>query len=90
MVSAASGEAGIEIVSTTSLDLVILDVRLPGMNGLETFKEIKKLDATLPTIIVTAFGTTDTAIEATKAGAFDYLLKPFDIPEMLKLITPGH
>ncbi len=87
VVSAASGEAGIEIVSTTSLDLVILDVRLPGMNGLETFQEIKKLDATLPTIIVTAFGTTDTAIEATKAGAFDYLLKPFDIPEMLNLIT---
>jgi len=87
VVSAASGEAGIEIVSTTSLDLVILDVRLPGMNGLDTFKEIKKIDATLPTIIVTAFGTTDTAIEATKAGAFDYLLKPFDIPEMLNLIT---
>ena len=43
VVSAASGEAGIEIVSTTSLDLVILDVRLPGMNGLETFKEIKRL-----------------------------------------------
>jgi len=87
VVSAASGEAGIDIVNTTPLDLVILDVRLPGMNGLETFKEIKKIDATLPVIIVTAFGTTDTAIEATKAGAFDYLLKPFDIPEMLTLIT---
>ena len=87
VVTAASGEAGIEIVKTTKLDLVILDVRLPGMNGLETFKEIKKIDATLPAIIVTAFGTTDTAIEATKAGAFDYLLKPFDIPEMLNLIT---
>ena len=87
VVSAASGEAGIELVKTTPLDLVILDVRLPGMNGLETFKEIKKIDATLPVIIVTAFGTTDTAIEATKAGAFDYLLKPFDIPEMLSLIT---
>ena len=86
VVSAASGEAGIEIVNTTPLDIVILDVRLPGMNGLETFKEIKKIDATLPVIIVTAFGTTDTAIEATKAGAFDYLLKPFDIPEMLNLI----
>ncbi|WP_321494101.1 sigma-54 dependent transcriptional regulator [uncultured Desulfobacter sp.] len=87
VVSAASGEAGIDIVKTTPLDLVILDVRLPGMNGLETFKEIKKIDGTLPAIIVTAFGTTETAIEATKAGAFDYLLKPFDIPEMLNLIT---
>jgi len=86
VVSAASGEAGIEIVETTPLDLVILDVRLPGINGIDAFKAIKKMDAKLPVIIVTAFGTTDTAIEAIKAGAFDYLLKPFDIPEMLAMI----
>jgi len=86
VVSAASGEAGIEIVETTPLDLVILDVRLPGINGIDAFKAIKKIDAKLPVIIVTAFGTTETAIEAIKAGAFDYLLKPFDIPEMLAMI----
>lgn len=84
--SAASGEAGIEIVKSGPLDLVILDVRLPGMNGIDTFKAIREIDAKLPVIIVTAFGTTDTAIEAIKAGAFDYLLKPFDIPEMLSMI----
>ncbi|WDP88563.1 MAG: sigma-54-dependent Fis family transcriptional regulator [Desulfobacter sp.] len=86
VVSAASGEAGLEIVETTPLDLVILDVRLPGINGIDAFKAIKKIDATLPVIIVTAFGTTETAIEAIKAGAFDYLLKPFDVPEMLAMI----
>ena len=86
VVSAASGEAGIEVVAADPLDLVILDIRLPGMNGIDTFKAMRKIDAKLPVIIVTAFGTTDTAIEAIKAGAFDYLLKPFDIPEMLAMI----
>ncbi len=86
VVSAASGEAGLEIVESVPLDLVILDVRLPGMSGIETFKAIREIDSKLPVIIVTAFGTTDTAIEAIKAGAFDYLLKPFDIPEMLNMI----
>ena len=83
---AASGEAGIEIVKQNALDLVILDMQLPGINGMETFKQIKDIDAKLPVIIVTAFGTTEIAIEATKMGAYDYVLKPFDVPEMLNLI----
>jgi nitrogen regulation protein NR(I) len=87
VLGAASGEAGVDIVTQQSLDLVILDMRLPGMDGMETFKQIKKLDPKLPVIIVTAFGTTETAIEATKMGAYDYVLKPFEIPEMLNLIT---
>ena len=86
VISAASGEAGLDIVRGTLLDLVILDMRLPGMNGMETFKEIRKVDTKLPVIIVTAYGTTDIAIEATKMGAYDYVLKPFEVPEMLTLI----
>jgi two-component system nitrogen regulation response regulator GlnG len=86
VVGAASGEAGIEIVGNQDLDLVILDMRLPGMNGIETFKQIKQIDSKLPVIIITAFGTTDIAIEATKLGAYDYVLKPFDVPDMLGLI----
>ncbi|CCK80106.1 sigma-54-dependent transcriptional regulator [Desulfobacula toluolica] len=86
VISAASGEAGIEIVKQNALDLVILDMRLPGINGMETFKQIKKIDSKLPVIIVTAYGTTQIAIEATKMGAYDYVLKPFDVPEMLNLI----
>ena len=89
-IGAASGEAGIGLVKQKSpengLDLVILDMRLPGMNGMEVFKAIKKITSKLPVIIVTAFGTTEIAIEATKMGAFDYVLKPFNIPEMLDLI----
>ena len=56
------------------------------MNGLEAFGKVRKIDSTLPVIIMTAFGTTNTAIEATKLGAFDYILKPFDVPAVLKLI----
>ncbi len=84
--SAASGEAGVRVVQDQMPDLVILDVRLPGMSGLETFKAIHAIDHRVPVIIMTAFGTTETAIEATKMGAFDYVLKPFDIPEMLNTI----
>jgi len=83
---APSGEIGLNLIQTKPPDLVILDMRLPGMNGLETFKRISAEDPKLPVIIMTAFGTTQTAIEATKMGAFDYILKPFDIPEMLKII----
>jgi DNA-binding NtrC family response regulator len=86
VISAASGEAGIDIVEQNPLDLVILDMQLPGINGMETFKRIKKIDSKLPVIIVTAYGTTEIAIEATKMGAYDYVLKPFDVPEMLNLI----
>lgn len=84
--AAPSGEVGLKLIQSKPLDLVILDMRLPGMNGLETFKRISAADPKLPVIIMTAFGTTETAIEATKMGAFDYILKPFDIPEMLGII----
>ncbi|MBL0715147.1 MAG: sigma-54-dependent Fis family transcriptional regulator [Desulfosarcina sp.] len=83
---AASGEEGLEQVRISVPDMVILDVRLPGMNGLETFRAIHAAEPKIPVIIMTAFSTTETAIEATKMGAFDYVLKPFDVPDMLKTI----
>lgn len=84
--SAASGEAGLELVRKKMPDLVILDMKLPGMNGFEVFKALHKMEPKLPVIIMTAYGTTETAIKATKLGAFDYILKPFDIPDMLTYI----
>ena len=83
---AASGEEGLESIKNQLPDLVIADIRLPGMNGLETFRAIHALEPKLPVIIMTAYGTTETAIEATKMGAFDYILKPFEIPDMLAVI----
>lgn len=84
--SAASAEAGIQAVKHKCPDLVILDIRLPGMNGLAAFEKLHNMEPKLPVIIMTAYGTTETAIKATKMGAFDYILKPFDIPEMLSTI----
>ncbi|MBI9075466.1 MAG: sigma-54-dependent Fis family transcriptional regulator [Desulfatibacillum sp.] len=84
--TASSGEAGLVKVEQIKPDLVIMDVRMPGMDGLTTYREIQKIEPRLPVIIMTAFGTTETAIEATKMGAFDYILKPFDIPAILALI----
>jgi nitrogen regulation protein NR(I) len=84
--TAASGEAGIRMIDDAIPDLVLLDVRLPGINGLEAFKQIHRIESKLPVIIMTAFGTTETAIEATKMGAFDYVIKPFDVPQMLSTI----
>ena len=83
---AASAEAGLQSVAARCPDLVILDIRLPGMNGLEAFERLHATEPKLPVIIMTAFGTTETAIKATSMGAFDYILKPFDIPEMLVTI----
>lgn len=85
--TASSGEAGLVMVRKEEFDLVIMDVRLPGIDGLETFRAIHEIESRLPVIIMTAFGTTETAIEATKMGAFDYVLKPFNIPEFLILIS---
>ena len=84
---AASGEAGLEMVQAGAPDLVIMDVRLPGMSGLETFRALHEVEPKLPVIIMTAYGTTETAIEATKLGAFEYVLKPFEIPDILALIA---
>jgi nitrogen regulation protein NR(I) len=84
--TAASGEAGIDMVRESAPDLVVMDVRLPGMNGLETLRAMRDVDPKLPVIVMTAFGTTDVAIEATKLGAFEYVLKPFEIPDVLTLI----
>jgi len=84
--TASSGEAGVKLVREKSPDMVVMDVRMPGMNGLEAYAAMRAIDPRLPVIIMTAFGSTDVAIEATKMGAFDYVLKPFDIPEILDLI----
>jgi two-component system nitrogen regulation response regulator GlnG len=68
-------------------DVVVLDVRLPDATGLETFHRIRRIDARIPVILVTGHGTTELAIEAIKAGAYEYLLKPLELAELRELIN---
>ena len=64
-----------------------MDVRMPGITGIQAMQQMRAACPGLPVIIMTAYGGTETAIEATKLGAFDYILKPFDIPDILRLIA---
>ena len=84
--AASSGEQAVDMARSSLPHCVVMDVRMPGMDGLSALRELRQLDERLPVIIMTAFATTQTAIEATKLGAFDYILKPFDVPEMLEMI----
>jgi DNA-binding NtrC family response regulator len=73
------------MVRSDSFDLILLDYKMPGRNGLDTLKEIRKLQVKTPVIVMTAYGTMDTAIEAMKLGAYDYLLKPFDRSDLERI-----
>src|SRR4029078_4606485 len=86
LTTAASGEEGLKLIPKLKPDLVIMDVRMGGISGLETLRRLRELDAKVPVIMMTAYGTTQTAIEAMKLGAYDYLLKPFDVPKLRLII----
>src|SRR5881296_1780358 len=87
LTAASSGEEGLKLIPRVKPDLVIMDVRMGGMNGLETLRRIRETSAKLPVIMMTAYGTTQMAIEAMKLGAYDYLLKPFDVPKLKQIIA---
>ena len=87
LTTAASGEEGLKMIPRLKPDLVIMDVRMGGINGLETLRRLRQTDARTPVIMMTAYGTTQTAIEAMKLGAYDYLLKPFDVPKLKQIIA---
>ena len=80
------GDDGLARASKEVFNVVITDLKLPGLNGLDLVRQLHTAQPRLPIILVTAFGTTQTAIEATKYGAYDYLLKPFEINPLLELI----
>src|SRR4051812_20818844 len=84
--TAGSGEDALKIIPRFKPDLVMMDVRMGGMTGLETLRRIRQLDTKLSVIMMTAYGTTQTAIEAMKLGAYDYVLKPFDVPKLQELV----
>src|ERR1043166_3549935 len=86
LTAASSGEEGLRLLPKLKPDLVILDRRMGGGDGWETVRLIRETDPKLPVIMMTAYGTTQTAIEAMKLGAYDYLLKPFDVPKLKQIV----
>ena len=84
--SAGDAEAGLKLLRENSIDLVLTDLKLPGMNGLEFLLAVKRQNAPLPVVVMTAFGSVETAVDAMKAGASDYVLKPFSLAEMRMVI----
>jgi two-component system nitrogen regulation response regulator GlnG len=87
VISAATAKQGIELTRTKRPDAVILDVRLPDMSGLDAYDQIREIDSRLPVIMITAFAKTETAIEAMRRGAFEYLLKPVDISRLREVVA---
>jgi DNA-binding NtrC family response regulator len=83
-VSAFSGEEGLETLKTNqNLDVIVLDVKMPGMGGIETLKKIKEEFPLIEVIMLTGHATVDSAIDGIKLGAYDYLMKPCDIEELI-------
>ena len=80
----ASGHSALERIKQGDVDLVFLDVRMPGVDGLETLRQIKQLSPQLPVIMVTAASDLDFSNEAINAGAAKYIMKPFEVSEILK------
>jgi nitrogen regulation protein NR(I) len=85
--TASSGEEGLVLIPKLKPDLVLMDIRMGGITGLETLRRIRQMDAKLLVILMTAYGTTQTTIEAMKLGAYDYLLKPFDVPKLKEIVA---
>ena len=87
ILSAESGDEGIRIAKKSHPDLIVMDIRMGQQSGLDTLKEIRQINPRQVVIMMTAYGTSQTAIEAMKLGAYDYVLKPFDIPHLKNLLA---
>ncbi len=88
--TALNGESAVEQIRANGFDVVILDVLMPGKNGIETLKEIKNINPLLQVIMLTGHGTVQTGIEGMKLGAYDYLMKPTDTRELVEKINRAY
>ena len=89
VLTASSGEEAIELVRKDGFDLVLLDIKLPGIDGIEALRQIRKIDEDIVVIIITAYATLKTAVAALKEGAYDYVTKPFNLNEIIATVKRG-
>ena len=87
VLSFPDGQRGLAAALEENIDCVLTDLRMPGVSGLELIDRLRDELPNLPVVLMTAHGTTETAIEATRRGAFDYILKPFEMEELLTVVT---
>ncbi|MBD3179679.1 MAG: response regulator [Candidatus Latescibacteria bacterium] len=87
--TAPEGNAAIKTVRTERVDLVLLDIKMPGMDGIEVLEELKKIEPHLPVIIISGHGNIETAVKATKLGAYDFIEKPIDLDRVLLAVRNG-
>ncbi len=83
---AENGEKGVQLVRSGHYDLILLDYKMPGLSGMDVLKAVKGINAEIDVVIITAFGTIETAVEAMKSGAIDYITKPIEFDELLLLV----
>ena len=89
VITAEDGDKGIEIVKNRKVDLIILDLRMPGKNGIETLAEIRKYNQNVPVIILTGYGDMETARKAMHYEAIEFMTKPFSVSEMEEIVAKG-
>jgi len=87
VLAAYNGQECLETLGKKTIDVIILDVKMPGMDGIETLKKIKKLHPLVEVIMLTGHGTIQAAVEGMKLGAFDFLLKPADFKELTEKLN---
>jgi two-component system, OmpR family, response regulator CpxR len=88
--TAFNGDDAIEFLNRREVDVVILDVLMPGRDGIETLRELKRIKPLVEVIMLTGHGTVDTAIQGMKLAAYDYLMKPTDTSELLEKIDKAY
>jgi two-component system NtrC family response regulator len=86
VLTAADAQTALNILEDTDLDLILTDMKMPGLNGIDLIRRVKDVDPDMPVVMMTAFGSVEKAVEAMRAGAYDFLLKPFENEVMLRTI----
>ena len=87
VLKATNGQEALNILDMDGIDIVLLDLKMPGMDGLEVLKQIRKRGETIQVIVITGYATVETAIEAMKQGAYDFIPKPFKLTQLRDLIV---